>query len=144
MSMEIYVFLNKSDMPSPPDWQQAIVESGFSLQLDMDFDQFTFTGFLPCNLDNRSTGFEYYFSPKTDVAAPDTYLAPLTTAFDSVVTFAWGGSTEELVAVLMASASLANLTPSLLHVPEEDSSLPQSQALPYARQQLAQIAAYRK
>jgi hypothetical protein len=144
MSMEIYVFLNKSDMPSPPDWQRAIVESGFNLQLDLDFDQFTFTGFLPCNLDDRATGFEYYFSPKSDVAAPDTYLAPLAVAFDSVVTFVWGGGTEELVAVIMASASLASSVSSLLHVPEEDSSLPQAHALPYARQQLAQIAAYRK
>ena len=42
--------------------QQVITKRGFELQLDHDFDPFTFTGFLPCRLSERVTGFEYYFS----------------------------------------------------------------------------------
>jgi hypothetical protein len=144
MSSELYVFLNKSEMPSPALWQEAIKASGFDLQLDLDFDQFTFTGFLPCVLDERSSGFEYYFSPKTDVAAPDTYLAPPTAAFDSVVSFISGSGLEELSTVLIAASTLASTCHSLLHVPEDDSTITGIHALSYARQQLNQIAAYRK
>ena len=75
MSMELYVFLNRSNMLSPAQWQSAMENSGFDLRLDHDFDQFTFTGFLPCKLQQRISCFEYYFSPKEAVAAPDTYLA---------------------------------------------------------------------
>jgi hypothetical protein len=118
--------------------------SGFDLRLDHDFDQFTFTGFLPCKLQQRITGFEYYFSPKEAVAAPDTYLAKPTADFDSVVSFVWGSDLNELTAVLMASAALASSCPSLLHVPEDDSSVPGTDALACARQQLQQMAAFRK
>jgi hypothetical protein len=144
MSMELYVFLNKSDMPSPAQWQQLINQNGFDLSLDQDFDPFTSTGFRPCSLDERATGFEYYFSPKSEVAAPDTYLAPLTERFDSVVTFVWGGDFNELTAVLMASAALSHSCHSLIHIPEDDSSIPGEQAIGYAYQELKAIAAYRK
>jgi hypothetical protein len=144
MSMELYVFLNRSDMLSPAQWQQAIDSNSFDLQLDHDFNQFTFTGFLPCNLAHRCTGFEYYFSAKQDVAPPGTYLASPAAPFDSVVSFIFGGDFNELTAVLMASASLAHTCPSLLHLANDDSSVPGDQALSYARQQLQQIAPYRK
>ncbi|MES2390656.1 MAG: hypothetical protein V4555_03375 [Acidobacteriota bacterium] len=144
MSMELYVFLNRAHMLSPEQWQQAIDSNGFDLQLDHDFDQFTFIGFLPCNLAHRSTGFEYYFSSKEDVAPTGTYLAAPAAAFDSVVSFVWGGNFDEFTAVLMAAASLANSCPSLLHVAEDDSSVGGDQALAYARQELKQIAAFRK
>jgi hypothetical protein len=144
MSMELYVFLNKADMPTPGQWQQAISKSGFDLRLDCDFDQFTFTGFLPCKLQDRTTGFEYYFSPKEDVATPGTYLAPITGPFDSVVSFVWGGDFNELTAVLMASAALADSCHSLLHLAVDDSSVKGTDALSYAHQELKQIEVYRK
>ena len=142
--MELYVFLNKDDMLSPANWQQAISKSGFDLRLNCDFDQFTFTGFLPCKLQERTTGFEYYFSPKEDVAAPGTYLAPVTEPFDSVVSFVWGGNFNELTAVLMASAALADSCNSLLHLVGDDSSVKGTDALKYAHQELKQIELYRQ
>ncbi len=139
--MELYVFLNKSDIPK---WQEAIEACGFGLKLDMDFDPFTFTGFLPSQLDEQITGFEYYFSPKQNIAAPDTYLVPLVETYDSVVSFIWGGNFNELAAVLIAASSLSNSCASLMHLPDDQSSIKGPDALSYARQQLAEIEKYRK
>ena len=144
MSMELYVFLNRSEMLSPASWQQAIKSNSFDLQLDQDFDPFTFTGFLPCTFAHRSSGFEYYFQPKEAVAPAGTYLAPPAAAFDSVITFISSSSFDELASILIAASSLAATCPSLLHIAEDDSSVPGTQALAYARQELNQIAAFRK
>ncbi len=144
MSMELYVFLNRSEMLTPELWQQAITKCGFELQLDHDFDPFIFTGFLPCRLSERVTGFEYYFSGKEDIAGPETYLAASTAALDSVVTFVWGGNFTEMAAVMMAAGALADSTISLLHSPEADSSVPGRDALGYAREQLAAIQTFLK
>jgi hypothetical protein len=144
MSQEFYVFLKRSDMPTPEQWQQAITKSGFELQLDHDFDPFVFTGFLPCKLSGNVTGFEYYFSAKGDIAGPETYLAASTTPFDSVVTFVWGGNLTEMAAVMMAAGSLADSCPSLMHDPQDDSSINNEDALGYARQQLAAIQSFLK
>jgi hypothetical protein len=140
--MELHVFLNRSDMPTPEAWQSIIRECKFDLEIDQDFDVFTFTGFLPCVVRSRAAGFEYYFEPKESVAADETYLAPLTTTLDSVVTFRWGGDLLETAAVMAAAGALASSRASLLYSPEDDSTVPGTQALGYAREQLKQIETY--
>lgn len=143
MSTELYVFLNRSEMPSPAAWQEAINTCKLDLEIDQDFDVYTFTGFLPCIVGPRSTGFEYYFSPKEEIAASDTYLAPLSKMFDSVVTFRWAGDILERAAVMSAAGALSSSRSSLLYFAEDDSVVPGSQASGYAREQLAQIETYR-
>ncbi|HEY4357528.1 MAG TPA: hypothetical protein VGN16_17380 [Acidobacteriaceae bacterium] len=142
--MELYVFLNRSEMPSPEAWQEIINDCKFDLEIDRDFDVFSFTGLLPCIVGPRSTGFEYYFAPKEEVAGSSTYLAPLTKAFDSVVIFRWEGDLLELAAVMSAAGSLASSRASLLYFPDDDSTVLQSQALGYAREQLKQMDGYLK
>ena len=51
---------------------------------------------------------------------------------------------DELAAVLMASAALSNSCASVIHFPDDDSTVKNSEALSYARQQLQEIARYRK
>ena len=131
-------------MPTPEQWQQAIAKNGFELRLDHGFDPFVFTGFLPCSLSGNVTGFEYYFSVKEDIAGPETYLAAATAQFDSVVSFVWGGNFREAAAVMMAAGSLADSCPSLMHDPQDDSSINNEDALGYARQQLATIQSFLK
>ena len=142
--MELHVFLNRAEMPSPEAWQEIINDCQFDLEIDQDFDVFSFTGFLPCIVGPRSTGFEYYFETKEEVAGSSTYLAPLAKAFDSVVTFRWGGDLLELAAVMSAAGALASSRASLLYFPDDDSTIQSSQALGYAREQLAQIDGYLK
>ncbi|SEG65710.1 hypothetical protein SAMN05421819_4060 [Bryocella elongata] len=142
--MEIYVFLERSAMPTPAQWQTAITAAGFAVSLDTDFDPFTFTGFLPCQLNGHASGFEYYLHPKDQIAEEFTYLAPRVKPFDSVVTFVWGSSMEEMACVIMAASALAASTPSLLYAPEDDSAVEGASALGYAKEQLLAAAPYLK
>jgi len=144
MSLEIYVFLERSAMLTPVQWQSAITEAGFAVALDIDFDPFTFTGFLPCQLNGHSAGFEYYFHPKEQIAEEFTYLAPRVKAFDSVVMLVWGGSLEEMACAVMAASALAASTPSLLYAPEDDSAVEGTRALGYAKEQMLAAAPYLK
>lgn len=138
MSMELYLFLNKSAMPEPVSWQQSITDAGFPLRIDTDFAPQSFVGFLPCVLEDRQTGFEYYLHPREDIADDLTYLTPQIRSFDSVIVFVWGGDLREMFAVMMAAGALGNLVPSVLYFPEDDSIVPGEDALPYARQQISQ------
>jgi hypothetical protein len=144
MSAEIYVFLARSAMPAPDQWQQAIASAGFPLKLDTDFDPFTFTGFLPCDLRGHASGFEYFFLPKEQIAEEFTYLAPRVKAFDSVVMLVWGSSLEEMACAVMAAATLAAATPALLYAPEDDSAVDSANALGYAKEQLRAAEPYLK
>jgi hypothetical protein len=144
MPAEIYVFLNRAAMPTPDQWQRTITEAGFALGLDTDFEPFTFTGFLPCELRGRATGFEYFFLPKQQIAEEFTYLAPRVTPFDSVVMLVWGGSLEEMACAVMAAGALAAGTPSLLYAPEEDSTVEGANAIGYAREQVRAAEPYLK
>lgn len=144
MSAEIYVFLERANMPSPQQWQQTIAAAGFPLTLDTDFDPFTFTGFLPCQWSGHAAGFEYYFHPRQQIAEEFTYLAPRVTPFDSVVMLVWGGSLEEMACAVTAAAALAPTTPSLLYAPEDDSAVPGANAIGYAQEQLRAAAPYLK
>jgi hypothetical protein len=142
MSMELYLFLNRADLPSPEVWQQRITQSGFRLQLDTDFDPVTFTGFLPCMLEGQQLGFEYYFVAKDSIAPSDTYLAPVAQPFDSIITLVWGGSLREMAAVMMAAGALSAALPSCIYMPEDDSTIAGEQALSYAREQIADVERY--
>lgn len=59
MSVDNIVILKKEKMITPFQWQQAIEECGFDLQLDTDFDVNEFIGYLPCVYRDEDTGFEY-------------------------------------------------------------------------------------
>lgn len=144
MSAELYLFLERAAMPTPEAWQQAITEAGFALTLDTDFDPYTFTGFLPCQFQGHTSGFEYYLHPKQEIADHFTYLAPRVKPFDSVVMLVWGSSIEEMACAVMAAAALAASTPSLLYSPEDDSAVEGARALGYAREQLRAAEPYLK
>jgi hypothetical protein len=132
MAMELYVFINKSDMLSPELWQAKIRVVGFPLTLDTDFDPFHFIGFLPCLLRDKPTGFEYYFSENDGTGSLDSQ------EFDSVITIRWGGDLREMCAVMMAAGALANVVPALLHFIDDDVTLKGAAALVYVRQQIAE------
>ncbi len=61
MSVDNCIFMRRSSMLTPTDWQRAIDASGLSLKLDTDFEIGAFEGFLPCVLDDEPAGFEIFF-----------------------------------------------------------------------------------
>jgi hypothetical protein len=85
MSLDINVFIEKSRMISPSDWQSHLDQEGFPLQLYPDFDPFKFSGMLPCEFDGEEAGFEYYFD-----VLEDTMFNPDSTRGGIYINADWG------------------------------------------------------
>lgn len=66
MSIDLIVYLRRSAMPTPDQWQQAIRKAGFPVELDTDFDVDTMSGFLPCQFRGVTSGFEYWSDSVTE------------------------------------------------------------------------------
>lgn len=103
MSVDLDVYLRRASMPKPSDWQEAIRAAGFPVEIDTGFDVDTFTGFLPCKLDNQISGFEYSASPLDPEEARELE-APAGADFS--VTFVTHANLRELAASLAAASVL--------------------------------------
>ncbi|MEA9579509.1 hypothetical protein VC218_11490 [Xanthomonas nasturtii] len=138
MSYDLVFYLKRNVMPSPGAWHDAIVEAGFPVALDYDFNVDTFSGFLPCPVRGEISGFEYYAS---NVAAEDIEEMGLAPGTDFSVQFCIGSRPLELVSALAASSVLAAMTGGSLDDPQAGDSVPADSAISWARAQLAQAAA---
>jgi len=123
-------------MPTPADWQAAIANAGFPVQLDYDFDVDTFTGFLPCRVNGELSGFEYY-SSKISVSEASELEVPA--PLDFSVTFQTVSRPMELVAAAAASGALAAATDGLLIDPQSDEQYSGKSAIEWAEKQIAEI-----
>tara|TARA_B110000196_G_C21115170_1_gene650084 strand:- start:132 stop:551 length:420 start_codon:yes stop_codon:yes gene_type:complete len=115
MSYDLNVFLNKSNMPTPKDWQAAIIEEGFDVLLDSDFDVDNFSGFLPCPVSGEESGFEYYSS---DLSAEEVKDLELSEDLDFSINFCIHSNPLELLSALAASSVLAKISKGLLVDPQ--------------------------
>jgi hypothetical protein len=61
MSVDLFVQLPVERMPTPQQWQDAITSHVFPLKLDTDFEVESFSGYLPCDLEGKPAGFEYFY-----------------------------------------------------------------------------------
>jgi len=133
MSYDLFVYLKRSEMPTPMAWREAIVGAGFPVALDTDFDVDTFTGFLPCPVNDQISGFEYYASRVDPIDAKHLQL-PAGTDFS--VQFSIGASPLELVSALAASSVLAALAAGTLSDPQSGESISGNVAVDWARSEL--------
>ncbi|MFT3777901.1 MAG: hypothetical protein QM772_06425 [Ottowia sp.] len=138
MSYDLVVYLKRDKMPSPAAWQSAIVEEGFPVALDADFDIDSFSGFLPCPVNGEISGFEYYASTISPEDAQDLELASGT---DFSIQFCIGSRPLELVSALAASSVLAAVSGGSLDDPQAGESIPAHNAVSWAKAQLAQLGA---
>jgi hypothetical protein len=139
VSLEIYVFMNKSAIPSADSWGAAVRSAGFNIELDSSFDPLTDNGFVPCRFGSFDTGFEYSLSAKDDVASvyPDVKL--VTEQYDSAVSFTWGGDTNECAAAVATAAVLTMLGSGLMYDPHDAVRFGGPEAVEYARRTVAAI-----
>ena len=134
MSVELTVYMERTAMPSPRDWAQAIVDAGFPAELDAEFDVDTFSGFLPCRYDGVEAGFEYLSGP---IEFVDELELP--SEFDFSVTFTTHSSMRELASSVVSAAALCSLSAGILVDPQADVAVPASDVISWAREQLEEI-----
>lgn len=135
MSVDLQVFLRRSAMPTPRAWLNAIVDHGFKVELDTDFDVETFTGFLPCKYAGEDAGFEYYSHrlSKTDRAELD-----LLESYDFAVTFVTHSDLREFVSSLICAGVLCKVSDGTLLDPQSGESYTAENVLEFVLSQIAE------
>ena len=119
MSIVVSVYLKASDIPQPGDWQAAIRDSGFDVQLNTEFDPLTFSGFLPAMYRGEDTGFEFFLD-EVDFEASDEQVRELLQGKDMVISLVTHSDLRELMVSVIAAGVLAKLTNGILHDEEAD------------------------
>jgi hypothetical protein len=139
--MEVYVFLNKSDLPAVEDWQRSIQNADFPIDLHAAFNPTKDSGFVPSKLRGKETGFEYLCSPAEEVASAYPDLKGADRLFDSVAIFSWGARMDECAVALVAASTLAASTSGIMFDPQEGRQYDGHGALKVARETYEQILA---
>lgn len=110
MSNTLFVFLNKSNVPSRLEWQKAIDELGFQVRLKIDADLIPLEdeGFVPCKWGNseEDVGFELFYEPSVDIYVGDERLQTIAGEKDFCICMIWRGNLKDCAAVMIASCAL--------------------------------------
>ncbi len=136
MSVDLIVYLPRSSMPLPEQWANGIREAGFPVDLDADFNVDTFTGFLPCRLEKKPSGFEYFSNvlsrqEQAELNAPQ--------GCDFCVTLVAHSDMLECATSTIAAGILCQLSGGILFDPQSGDSYTADTALKWVREQLAEI-----
>jgi hypothetical protein len=114
MSIELHVYLRDSDVPSREQWQGAINDAGFDLELDELFSMRDHIGYVPVQLCGVESGFEFYLDPLDKSSVPESISMALAN-YDRVAAFRVGGDLEEFIAAMCAAAALTQLADGVFH-----------------------------
>jgi len=117
MSLELYVFV--SALPERARWQVAVDEISVDLKLDPDMNLATDSGFSPCQLGGRASGFEIYLGEASEMVKASPSLASVVGARPHVICFRWGGDFAECACVLAASLALVRAFGATAYDPAE-------------------------
>lgn len=130
MSMELHVLIAESRLPDRPQWQEEIDALGFDLKLDSSLLQLReSTGFLPCTLQRRKSGFEFCIWEATAISETNPELKEKFLGRDLSANFRWGGDLVEMACALIASAALAKLCDGVWFDPQEGVCLTSDEAI---------------
>lgn len=120
MSLEQTAFVTRANVPNREELQAAVDSLGFDCKVDASYVPFSSSGFLPCVLAGKESGFEIYFESAADVLALFPHLTESVDVRDVAITFRWGGDMAECACVLIVSAALATSFGAIVHYQDDD------------------------
>ncbi len=133
MSVDLNVFITRSQMPTPSQWAHAIRDAGFDVQLDTDFNVDTFMGFLPCKYKNIDAGFEYYSRTLADEERAEIGVAK---CCNYSVTFVTGSDMHEFITSLVSAGVLCKISGGTFFDPQSGDAYSADQILDWVRAQV--------
>ena len=107
MSLLQTAYVARESVPQREALQAAVDSLGFDCKVDSSYSPFNSTGFLPCVLNGKESGFEIYFEPAVKRLEDFPHLSEQVGRRDVAITFRWGGDMAECACVLIVSAALA-------------------------------------
>jgi hypothetical protein len=120
MSVELYIFVADSKVPSREAWMQTIDELGFPTILDPMLDVRTHTGFLPATYAGKQTGFEFQVESAADIIETYATVRERIGDRDKCASFRWGGDLNEMAAAISSAAALAKAADGIYFYPDDE------------------------
>ena len=120
MSLQQTAFVAGAKLPDRAALQSAVDALGFDCKIDAVYVPSQCSGFLPCVLAGRASGFEVYFESAAEVLLDFPHLAECVGNRDVAITFRWGGDMAECACVLIVSAALAKAFAAIVHYQDDD------------------------
>lgn len=139
MSVEMVVFLSDDRMITPQQWQSAIRQYGFDLDLDTNFDVEEFMGFLPCRYKGEECGFEYSRITVAEAEPPPDVQTQIG-GRDIAISFVTHSNFRDLMASVIASGVLCSQTEGVLFDTEADSFMAGADTIQWTRSGEAEIS----
>jgi hypothetical protein len=136
MSLLQTAFVAKSRVPDRAKLEEAVRALGFDLSIDEFYQPFNCSGFLPCVLKGKKSGFEIYFGSPKEAFQNFPHLKEEAGTRDCAITFRWGGDMTECACVLIVSAALATSFDALVHYQDDDLVYTADQLVEQANQAL--------
>jgi hypothetical protein len=107
-------------LPDRAAWQAAIDRLDIGLKLDPELDLTKDSGFSPCEIKGRASGFEILVEKAADVVEGYPALKSVVGARAWVVCFRWGGDFAECACVIGASHALLQSFDAVVYYPADD------------------------
>jgi hypothetical protein len=126
-------YIVRKNVPDRQALQAAVDSTGFDCKLDESYIPFESSGFLPCSINGKKSGFEISFEPASEPLAVFPQLGERVGGRDVAITFRWGGDMAECTCVLIVSLALAKDFGAIVHYQDDD--------LLYSTEQLVDEAA---
>jgi hypothetical protein len=108
MSMEIWV-LSDRQLNSVAEWQRAIDEESYPLQLSGDVTFGELRGFFPMQLRGEQSGCECYHDPADELIKTNSHVN-FGHAWKYALGFRWGGNLKAMQSAWMAATAYAAAT----------------------------------
>jgi hypothetical protein len=135
VSADVFVHLERSRLPSPAKWQQAIYDAGFPVELDSDFVPDAMSGWLPCKLEGADVGFEYYAN---NLSPEEAHEVEAPAKADFCVFLSAHSDVRNVACAAIVAAALAKCSGGELTDPQLGKSFAPDDALVWAAAQLAE------
>lgn len=113
MSVENNVFVHRERLPAPAAWRRAILDAGFEMELDTEFEWERVAGFVPCRYRDGEGGFELYMEP-LDPAGISAQERTIIGARNCVITTVSRSDVRGYMTSMIASAVLCAMCDGVL------------------------------
>ena len=117
MSLETHALLMKDSVPGPEAWQRAIDELGFGLTIDPEFTPLESSGFRPCTIAGRESGFEISYDGVGELVGTYPRVAELLGGHDACISFYWTRMAD-CACVMIACAALVKSFGAVVYDPQ--------------------------
>jgi hypothetical protein len=139
MSVELYVFVQESNIPTRDAWQKALEDSKFPTVLNSSFEPRKDSGFSPATYKGQSSGYEFYLDSAKQILANYSHIKKQVGDRDRCVTFCWGGDLTECAAAMSSAAALTKVADGIYYYPDDDLLFNADDVVEVVRQELESI-----